>query len=295
LLVIGNDIVDLTAPENRGKSGDRRFRARVFTAAEEEWIDAAPSPDTALWTLWAAKEAAFKTAVKLKPGLTFRHREYAVTNLPPADFSGSVCAGADRSDPRSVPADWVWVQSVVAGQGGKHADGRVSTDLPFQGPCFPDGAEQATESRKGRQLPAGVAVAGSGTAPLSGYGAVMTPAGLVDVLFSVSPFRVHCLALGGNGHGTGKKREPRLHWQEERRSGVFDPSGAVRRAAIHYLAEVLRTSPYFLAIRRPRTTSGEGGTPRVFLEGRETDIDLSLTHDGAYLAFAVRLGHDAGE
>ena len=140
-----------------------------------------------------------------------------------------------------------------------------------------------------------MAVAGSGTPSISGYGAVMTPAGLMDVLFSVSPFRVHCLALGGNGHGTEKKREPRLHWQEERRSRAFDPSGAVRRAAIHYLAEALRTSPYFLAIRRPRATSGEGGPPRVFLEGRETDIDLSLTHDGAYLAFAVRIGHNTGE
>jgi len=246
-------------------------------------------PDTALWTLWAAKEAAFKAAVKLKPGLTFRHREYAVANLAPGAFPESVPAVEDRRTFRSVTYNRACSWTAASGREGRLPAGRAVVEPFPPGNFFPDGRGQTPEIGQGKPFPSGEA-AGSGTPSISGYGAVMTPMGLMDVLFSVSPLRVHCLALGGNGAERGVRR---IHWQEEKRSGAFDPSGAVRRAAIHYLAEALRTSPYFLAIRRPRTTSGESGPPRVFLEGRETDIDLSLTHDGAYLAFAVRLGHDA--
>ena len=35
---VGNDVVDLKEPENRGKSGDDRFLGRVFTAEERELI-----------------------------------------------------------------------------------------------------------------------------------------------------------------------------------------------------------------------------------------------------------------
>jgi len=241
LLVIGNDIVDLTTPENRGKSGDRRFRARVCTAAEADWIDASPSPDTALWMLWAAKESAFKAALKLRPGLTFRPREYAVADLTGGTFPGAFVDGPDRRMLRSVTGPLVSARPVFA--------------------------EQEITS-------------------VAASGAVMTPAGLLDLHFFLSPSRVHCLALGGNGRELWEKR---IHWQEQKRIGAFDPSRAVRRAAVHYLADALRISPYFLAIRRPRTPAGESGPPQVFLEGRRVDIDISLTHDGSFLAFAVNM------
>jgi len=57
---VGNDVVDLDDPANRGKSGDVRFLARVFTAAERELIARSAAPDSLLWALWAAKEAAYK-------------------------------------------------------------------------------------------------------------------------------------------------------------------------------------------------------------------------------------------
>ena len=286
MLVIGNDIVDLTVPENRGRSGDRRFRARVFTAAEEEWIDAAAAPDTMLWMLWAAKEAAFKAALKLRPGLTFRPREYAVADLTGGTFPGAFVDGPDRRMLRSVTGHLVSARPVFAERDSLPSHGREDTDFLFQGPCFPDGREEAPQRGQGRQLPAGAAVSEREISSVSASGAVMTPAGLLDVFFAVSAFRVHCLARGGNGR---EQREKRIHWQEQKRIGAFDPSRAVRRAAVHYLADALRISPYFLAIRRPRTPAGESGPPLVFLEGRPVDIDISLTHDGSFLAFAVNM------
>ncbi len=77
--MIGNDLVDLCAREASGKSGDARFVRRVFTAREAELIAGAANPDRALWTLWAAKEAAYKVARKLRPDAIFAHSRYEVT------------------------------------------------------------------------------------------------------------------------------------------------------------------------------------------------------------------------
>ena len=76
--MIGNDLVDLRAREASGKSGDARFVARVFTARETELIARSSNPDAALWALWAAKEAAYKVAKKLRPDVIFAHSRYEV-------------------------------------------------------------------------------------------------------------------------------------------------------------------------------------------------------------------------
>jgi hypothetical protein len=69
--LVGNDVVDLAAPAARGKAADGRFLHRVFTAGEIARIRAAADPDRMLWMLWAAKEAAFKVARKLRADLPF--------------------------------------------------------------------------------------------------------------------------------------------------------------------------------------------------------------------------------
>lgn len=75
---VGNDIVDLKEPENRGKSGDDRFLGRVFTALEREMVAGARSPDTLLWSLWAAKEAAYKAVSGRDPSVCSIPRRYPV-------------------------------------------------------------------------------------------------------------------------------------------------------------------------------------------------------------------------
>jgi hypothetical protein len=92
--LIGNDLVDLRAREAEGKWGDARFVKRVFTAREAELIAGSGSPDTALWMLWAAKEAAYKVARKLAPDVIFAHSRYEVIPaegaLEPGDVGTSV-------------------------------------------------------------------------------------------------------------------------------------------------------------------------------------------------------------
>ena len=75
---IGNDIVDLTAQGVKGKFNDRRFVERVFSAEEQKEIQSASDPTLTLWSLWAAKEAAYKVAKKLRPATVFAHRKFRV-------------------------------------------------------------------------------------------------------------------------------------------------------------------------------------------------------------------------
>jgi phosphopantetheine--protein transferase-like protein len=75
---VGNDIVDLAAPGNPGKSGDGRFLGRVFTAEERALIAGSARPDALLWALWAAKEAAYKAVSRGNPAARSIPRQYRV-------------------------------------------------------------------------------------------------------------------------------------------------------------------------------------------------------------------------
>jgi phosphopantetheinyl transferase (holo-ACP synthase) len=76
--LIGNDIVDLAEPGVAGKEQDRRFMDRVFTPEERARILEAAAPTIALWKTWAAKEAAYKIAGKIREKVTFAHRAFEV-------------------------------------------------------------------------------------------------------------------------------------------------------------------------------------------------------------------------
>jgi len=75
---VGNDIVDLEAPGNHGKSGDGRFLGRVFTSEERDFIEGAARPDAILWALWAAKEAAYKAVSSGDPSICSIPHQYRV-------------------------------------------------------------------------------------------------------------------------------------------------------------------------------------------------------------------------
>jgi len=47
-MFVGNDVVDLTHPENKGKSQDQRFLNRVFTTDEQNLISKSSFPDATL-------------------------------------------------------------------------------------------------------------------------------------------------------------------------------------------------------------------------------------------------------
>lgn len=93
--LVGNDIVDIEAPDAPGKEHDRRFLARVFRPEERDLILASPDPNLMLWTLWSAKEAAYKIARKISPETVFAHKRFAVRILedPKRPMLGIVAFG----------------------------------------------------------------------------------------------------------------------------------------------------------------------------------------------------------
>jgi phosphopantetheinyl transferase (holo-ACP synthase) len=204
---IGNDIVDLTDPDNIGKSRDQRFLQRVFTEAERACIAAAAEPDVILWALWAAKETAYKIASKIDILAVFIPRLYAVA-LSPGDH------GVTRS------------------------------------------------------------------------GRVETPQGPVVIRVAIAPDHLHCIGAtplpGILDH---------VLWDIERlcrseEDDDRDPSMAVRRLAGRRLAAMLDTPVTDIDIRRFNDID-RWGPPSTYIEGQPAPFDLSLSHDGAFIACAM--------
>ncbi len=75
--LVGDDVVDLEEPHN--VDHHPRFAARITSDAERLMLASSPEPYVLLWTLFAAKEAAFKIAVKLAEAVpVFAHAKFAV-------------------------------------------------------------------------------------------------------------------------------------------------------------------------------------------------------------------------
>jgi phosphopantetheine--protein transferase-like protein len=79
-MLVGNDVVDLDDPQIARSHERERFVARICTPAERARLAASPllARKTLLWTLFAAKEAAYKIAAKLGPAPGFAHKRFEV-------------------------------------------------------------------------------------------------------------------------------------------------------------------------------------------------------------------------
>ncbi len=75
---VGNDVVDLEDPAIAHTHLRERFVARVCCESERVMVARAGDPKGVLWSLFAAKEAAFKAISKQGP-LVFAHRRFVVT------------------------------------------------------------------------------------------------------------------------------------------------------------------------------------------------------------------------
>lgn len=73
-------------------SRDSRFLKKVLTAAETESVRKADNPAAALWSFWAAKEAAYKVIKKINNCAPFLPRRWEVFLWPAARryFDGEV-------------------------------------------------------------------------------------------------------------------------------------------------------------------------------------------------------------
>ena len=77
-MLVGNDIIDLGDPESALDALHPRFAQRVFSDEERQRIARSPDPGATLWTLWAAKESAYKIEKKRDPAAIFSPRAFAV-------------------------------------------------------------------------------------------------------------------------------------------------------------------------------------------------------------------------
>ena len=207
---IGNDIIDLNAPENRGKSGDLRFLNRIFTLEEQEAIGRADRPDAMLWALWAGKEGAYKILCKLDPLVVSIPKRYQVRYLTQIE----------------------------------------TTDT---GPRW------------------------SGIAD--------TPGGTAVLEVVLAPDYVHCLAVAGEYTMV----DGAINGVTLQVLDVGDAANAsiiLRRAVAGHIADRMKLSTSEIEIRRVRRDMGLG-PPYVFAGGRPTEMDISLSHDGRYGAFAI--------
>ena len=78
--IIGDDVVDLADPVTATAHLRPRYVARVCSVDEVERVNASNDPSTLLWSLFAAKEAAFKAISKVRPGAVFAHRQFEVSD-----------------------------------------------------------------------------------------------------------------------------------------------------------------------------------------------------------------------
>lgn len=94
--MVGNDVVDLRDPETDPNTLHPRFDGRVFTPSERSWLSASPDISRARWTLWAAKEAAYKLARKLVPETIFSPVRFVVDFEPATPHGSGVEQRRDR-------------------------------------------------------------------------------------------------------------------------------------------------------------------------------------------------------
>jgi len=89
--MIGNDVVDLDDPETAAEGLNPRFDQRVFTTDELRQLAAADDARALRWTLWAAKESAYKLAKRRDPETVFAHSLFET--VLDEDGFGTVCHG----------------------------------------------------------------------------------------------------------------------------------------------------------------------------------------------------------
>ncbi len=93
-MLVGNDIVDLHDPWSQADRIHGRFDSRAFTSAERARIRGSRSAHQLRWSLWAAKESAFKVARKLDGEVRFFPRKFVVRMLE--DARAEVSHGVGR-------------------------------------------------------------------------------------------------------------------------------------------------------------------------------------------------------
>jgi len=223
---VGNDIVDLKDPANAQKSADLRFLKKILADTETERFCGWNNPDTALWSIWACKEAAYKVLKKQTGDAAFVPRRWSVHLRRPSSAAGH--ENIRHSDVRSGDQNR-----------GAFAAGEVmipeKNSVPF-------------------------------------------------ILFSSLSY-VHCVAADC----FDVLNKAIWHVDElpcGRDPEDTDSSKFVRKCLIHALSDFLPEESRRIKIVRTFPEGGELQPPAVYLNDVKSGIDISLSHDGRFVAFA---------
>lgn len=224
LRVVGNDVVDLQDSSTCGKHTDQRFTARVLADGERAALSASSDPAVELWAVWAAKEAAYKVASKLRgEPPVFVHAAFRVTWTE---------AGADR-----------WTGRVA------HEELELPVEVVRSGAVV----HAVAVSEEGGEVPwVGVE--------------------LLDTAREDWPARLE---------------ELRSRFTPREADAVHSlPSAAVRIRARAALATTLGAEEADVEIVCDPGVTGRR-PPRAFLMGRPAPADVSLSHHGSWIGWAV--------
>jgi len=121
--------VDLGDPAIADHHENDRFIARVCTEAERARVTAAEDPKRLLWTLFAAKEAAYKVAAKLGRAPGFAHRSFEVA----ADLTSVRYGDLDLHLSVDVTDGWV---HAIASTGAEPVTAAAMTAPPGEHPSI---------------------------------------------------------------------------------------------------------------------------------------------------------------
>ncbi len=109
---IGNDVVDLGDPWAAGAHDRPRFVARVCAAEERVRLGVAADPCAFLWSMFAAKEAAYKVLSKLGHARILAHR--AIVTGEALDVVS--CEGVTLRLRVTTGAGWVHAVAFAGGE-----------------------------------------------------------------------------------------------------------------------------------------------------------------------------------
>jgi len=118
----------------------------------------------------------------------------------------------------------------------------------------------------------------TGNSSLSGV--VETPRGSVPVRIFRTCDSIHCIATTGLPEAVDS-----VIWGVQHIGSGLVESVVVREAAKRHLSLLLDRDPDEIEIRRLKGSAGSK-PPIVYVEGRKAGVDISLSHDGAFAAYA---------
>jgi len=121
-------------------------------------------------------------------------------------------------------------------------------------------------------------------------GSVITPAGSVPLRLVRNSNYVHALASTGADDAIGSAFWTVCKVNLNRSDITADiQSMLVRRAVKTKVAGYVNADPKDLEIVRPKKNDSSLGPPVLLVGGKQSSIDISLSHDGVYLAYAFLL------